>query len=359
MAEQSKNANKEYTESELNKVLHQMKVLEKKYDQLSMSFDRPQCSLKSKSNYLVQYIRKGQLPDNFHRKSISENDENIGAILEKETSKEIVNSLKVLSPLRDIASVENISGNYLDVIYQEKDFGCNWASKEENKVESTDVAVIKTIKIILHDLYACPQASQNLINDSCIDIERWMIDQLSHSFAARENEAFFRGNGESQPMGIFTKLNSEELKKDALIPFEAKGEVTLNDLIKLRHSLDNRYQANAVFLLNKYTLQKIRSIKDDDGRFVWQPKLTPSSYDTVIGIPTVCCDDMPAISEEIGDPKILIGDFNAAYKIVDHENVSLMRDPYSNKPYISFYSLKRVGGDLVDPKGVKGLFDSE
>lgn len=105
--------------------------------------------------------------------------------------------------------------------------------------------------------------------------------------------------------------------------------------------------------MNRSTLSNIQKIQDTNGRFIWQPSISESTPETLFGIPVVCCSEMPNIM--IDACPVAIADFKAAYKIVDRSGISIMRDPYTEKPFVKFYSVKRVGGDVVDANAIKLL----
>lgn len=132
---------------------------------------------------------------------------------------------------------------------------------------------------------------------------------------------------------------------------DAGKNVTPEMLIDLINSMDEEYLANATFLMNRTTLSEIQKLRDGNGRFIWQQSLSESFGQTIFGIPIVCCSNMPSIKQNAC--AIAIGDFKAAYKIVDRMNINIMRDPYTEKPFVKFYAVKRVGGDVINQAAIK------
>ncbi len=122
-------------------------------------------------------------------------------------------------------------------------------------------------------------------------------------------------------------------------------------LMKLINSLDEGYIANASFIMNRKTLSLIQGLKDEEGRFIWNQSLADPLQQTIFGIPVIISSHMPDV--ETGKLAIALGDFKSAYKIVDRAGINLMRDPYTEKPFVKFYAVKRVGGDVVNPSAVK------
>ena len=170
-----------------------------------------------------------------------------------------------------------------------------------------------------------------------------MAERLADSFIKAENEAFITGDGDKKPFGILT---NEDITR-----IDTGNAVTPDILLKLINALDEEHIANASFLMNRSTLASIQGLKDENGRFIWQQSLSEPLKQTIFGIPVFCSAHMPNVGEN--KLAIVIGDFKAAYKIVDRAGIGIMRDPYTDKPFIKFYAVKRVGGDVIAPSALK------
>lgn len=257
--------------------------------------------------------------------------------------KQIMNNLSNKSIMRLIASIETISSSVLDLILEDGMFNSGWVGHEEARAE-TDSSKIKKKQIFVNEIYAQPKISQRLLDDAAMNLESWITERVSDSFVRLENEAFFVGDGDKKPFGILTNKDIPVL--------EAEGnQVTAELLMQMIHALDESYLASATFVMNPTTLAAIQALKSTDGRFIWQHSLSDPLKQTILGIPVVCSHHMPAIDK--GGPAIAIGDFKAGYKIVDHANHNVMRDPYTEKPFVKFYVTKRVGGDVINPNAIR------
>ena len=106
-------------------------------------------------------------------------------------------------------------------------------------------------------------------------------------------------------------------------------------------------------MLNRSTLAALRKFKDADGNYLWQPSAQPGAPARLMGYPVTEAEEMPPI--DVGAHAIAFGDFRRAYLIVDRVGVRVLRDPYSAKPYVLFYTTKRVGGGVQDFDAVKFL----
>ena len=124
-------------------------------------------------------------------------------------------------------------------------------------------------------------------------------------------------------------------------------------LINLIYAIRSGYRANAHFVMNRATQRVIRKFKDGDGNYLWQPSLAAGQASTLLGFPVAESEDMPDIAAD--SLPIAFGDFQRGYLIVDRIGIRVLRDPYSNKPYVMFYTTKRVGGGIQDFSAIKLL----
>ncbi|WP_425363361.1 phage major capsid protein [Candidatus Tisiphia endosymbiont of Hybos culiciformis] len=289
------------------------------------------------------YIRKGSQSE-LIEKSLNSGAEEGGVLLVPALYNSIITEINARSPMRQLASIETISSNALDIVIEEGNFASGWVGDLQTR-EETAASKLKQQRIFVHELYAQPKASQTLIDDSAIRIENWLLERLRDSFVKAENDAFINGDGKKRPKGILSKDH------DKIEQFEMGGRVTAEKLLDFINLLDEEYLANATFLMNRTTLSEIQKLQDNNGRFIWQQSLSDSLKQTIFGISVLCCSEMPAIKE--GNMAIAIGDFKSAYKIIDRGGINIMRDPYTDKPFVKFYAVKRVGGDVVNQSAIK------
>lgn len=297
------------------------------------------------SKGFAEYIRKGDI-SNLEIKSLSSAEEEGGYLVTPALYNKILSGLHARSPMRRLASVETISTNALDVIIEEGGFDCGWTLETSSRDE-TKTSKLKQKRIMVHELYAQPKATQRLLDDAAINIEQWLNERLQDSFVKAENKSFLKGDGNNQPFGI---LHNAEVQK---VKTMAEGVIVPEDLLNLINSLDEDYLARATFLMHRSTLSSLQKLQDNNGRFIWQAALSERYPETLFGVPVVCSSEMPLIAD--GSTPIMIGDFKSAYKIVDRSGVAVMRDPYTEKPFVKFYAVKRVGGDVVNSNAVKFL----
>jgi HK97 family phage major capsid protein len=286
------------------------------------------------------YIRKG-IESDILTKALGKVE---GQVLITPTlQKKIEGAVKERSVMRSLASIQTISTGALDVVVEDGKFVAGWVDEEDAR-EDTATPKLTTLKIPVHELYAQPKATQKLMDDSAINIEDWLVGRLADSFAQSENEAFITGNGEKKPLGLLTNDKIKVLESKEKAP-------TVQFLLSMINELPEEFLAGATFLMNRTTMALIQSLCDQTGRFIWQQSLSDPLKQTIFGVPVVCTPHMPAIKKDA--LAIVLGDIKTAYKIVDRTDIKLMRDPYTEKPFVKFYATRRVGGAVVVPNAVK------
>lgn len=328
------------------------KELKNQVSSMNIALNRPHINSDSTTNYVeksavADYLRKGEIKFECNKQFSSDENEGGGLIM-PHFSQEIVSRLSLISPLRKLASVITTSSNKIDFVFEDGEFERGWVEEtsERNKVGTPK---LQHKQIEVHELYAQPTATQRLIDDSSIDIYNWMLERLSDHFGRSEGHAFINGDGDKKPQGI---LKEEKVETIDLIK---EKEIHVEDILNMINRLDEYYLSNASFIMNRSTLSYIQTLKDETGRFIWQPSYNDASPQTLFGIPVYCSADMPIMSKENSNKVIALGDFKKGYKIVDRAGVSVMRDPYTAKPFVKFYATKRVGGAVVDPKAINVL----
>ena len=287
------------------------------------------------------FIRKG-IKSDFVTKSFSGGTDDGGVLITSSLSQQIIAGINASSPMRQLSSVESISTRSLDIVVEDGEFASGWVTEAGTRSD-TDTPHLRKKTIHAHEIYAQPKATQSIIDDSEINIENWLVSRLTDSFVKLENEAFILGDGNNKPFGLLTNTDISRID----IGTTVEAEMLLN----LINSLEEGYLANASFLMNRKTLSAIQALTDKTGRFIWQQSLSDPLKQTIFGVPVVITSYMPDVAKD--SLSIAIGDFKSAYKIVDRSNINLVRDPYTDKPYIKFYAVKRVGGDVINPDAVK------
>jgi HK97 family phage major capsid protein len=283
-----------------------------------------------------------------------------GYLVPAETEAEIGKRLAALSPIRSIASVRQVSGAVLKKPFSIHGPAVGWVGETAARPE-TAASTLAELQFPTMELYAMPAATASLLEDSVVDLDDWISSEVEAAFAEQEGAAFVNGNGVNKPRGF---LNYEQVAESSWAwgkigcTFTGKaGNLPDQDasdvLIDTVYSLKAGYRQNANWVMNRKTQATLRKLKDADGNYLWQPPAAAGQRAMLMGFPLVEAEDMPDAAPN--STPIAFGDFGRGYLAVDRTGVRVLRDPYSAKPYVLFYTTKRVGGGMQDFDAIKLL----
>lgn len=284
-----------------------------------------------------------------------------GYAVPREIDALIASRLKAISPIRAIAQVVQTGTAGYRKLVTTGGTASGWVSETAGRPE-TGTPSFAEIAPPTGELYANPAASQAMLDDAAFDLESWLADEIAMEFARAEGAAFVGGSGVNQPKGFLAAPNSAA--DDAARPFgtlqflasgDAAGlgglvELVLVDLV---HALRAGHRQGASWVMNAATLAEVRKLRGTDGTFLWQPGLMDGQPDRLLGYPVVEAEDMPDIAA--GACPIAFGNFRAGYLIAERSATAILRDPFTNKPFVHFYATKRIGGQVLDSDAIKLL----
>ena len=301
------------------------------------------------------YVKKGVESEvaNLEQKNLSTpGDKELGYSITHKMNEHISTLLTQNSPMRQISSVMEISSDALELIEDREDGVSGWSQNSLTDIEATKETIFTKKTVLVHELYAQPKVTQKLIDDPRIDVEEWLSRKLANIFTKQENTAFISGDGVGKPKGILSYEDGTEWGKIERIKTIA-STLDADDIIKLFFSIKEIYANDTSFLMSRDALQKIRMLKDNNGQYLWQPNLSENGKSSLFGADIKVSTDMPNV--ESGKLPIAFGNFKSAYQIVDRGNMRVLRDPFTHKPYVKFYTTKKVGGDVVNFDAIKLL----
>jgi HK97 family phage major capsid protein len=264
---------------------------------------------------------------------------------------------QTVSAMRRISTVRSISTDTYKKLVNQGGATSGWVGEKGARTE-TGTPTLAEIAINTKELYAMPYATQQLLDDSRVDIAAWLADEVAIEFNEEESEAFISGSGVEQPKGIaaYTMVANASYVWGK-VGYIAGGHASLlnnaDKLIDLQHALKSVYRNGAVWLMADSTLNAIRKLKDGEGNYLWRPGLAENAPDTLLGKPIEIDDNVDAIGAN--KYPIFFGNFKRAYLIVDRLGTRVLRDPFTAKPYVAFYTTKRVGGGIVMYEALKAL----
>ena len=319
-------------------------------------------SLQHKSAFDA-YVRKG---DAARLMRIEEKSLSVGSgpdggyLVPPETEATINRSLKTISPIRGIAGVRQVSGSVYNRPFATSGPDSGWVAETAARVTG-NTPVLANLQFPTMELYAMPAATSVLLDDSIVNIDEWLAEEVRIAFALQEGAAFVTGDGINKPKGFlsyttvanaswtFGNLGYIATGVAGAFPATNPGD----KLLDLIYAAKAPYRANGTFVMNRGTQSVIRKMKDGQGNYLWQPAAKAGETPSLMGYPVAEAEEMPDIAAS--SLSVAFGDFSRGYLIVDRAGIRVLRDPYSSKPYVLFYTTKRVGGGVQDFDAIKLL----
>ncbi len=283
-----------------------------------------------------------------------------GYLVPATVEREVLRRLAAVSPIRSIASVRVISGGQYKRAFSTAGAAAGWVGEAAARPQTTSPTLAE-LSFPAMELYAMPAATQTLLDDAVVDVDQWIAEEVETAFAEQEGTAFVKGDGVNKPRGFLASPVVDEatwawgslgtVKTGVAGAFPASGAPDL--FITLIYALRAGYRQNASFVMNRKVQSTIRKFKDTAGNYLWAPPATAGTPATLLGFPVVEAEDMPDMATD--SLSVAFGDFKRGYLVVDRAGVRVLRDPYSAKPYVLFYTTKRVGGGVQDFAAIKLL----
>lgn len=308
-----------------------------------------------------QFLRKG-IDDGLSELEIkavqTTNNQDGGYAVPEELDRTLLELLKDESPMRTVCSQMTIGTPDYKKLVNLGGAGSGWVGETDNR-PATATPTLAQIQAYMGEIYANPQATQTSLDDVFFDVENWISTEVAQEFAEKEGQAFLLGDGDKKPKGILAYAMATTNDKTRAfgtlqqIKSGQAGNFTGDNLIDLIYSLKKGYRNGALFMMTNLTQSKVRKFKDPEGNYIWQPGLQLGQPSTLLGYGIEENEDMP--ESEADANAVLFGNFKRGYLITDRMGTRVLRDPYTNKPYVGFYTTKRTGGMLTDSNAIKVL----
>ena len=296
---------------------------------------------------VLKYMRHGEnalTPDEI-KLLATDSDPDGGYWVTSDVSSRVITKMFETSPMRDVANTETIGSDALEMGDDLGEAGGGLLSERGTPGE-TPTPKVGVRRIPVHGFYSDPKTTQQMLDDANRDIEGWLIKKVSEKLARLENTYFITGTGNDRPRGILDypagTTNPGQIEQ---INSGSAAALTPDGLRKIIFTLKDAYIANATWLMARSTLEAISLLKED-GKAIWQPNFQAGVPTALLGHPIKRMADMPAVVAN--SLSIAFGDFREGYTIVDRQGIRILRDPFSNKPLVEFFTTKRTGGDVTN-----------
>ncbi|MEI9932787.1 MAG: phage major capsid protein [Rhizomicrobium sp.] len=370
LAQMEKRSTDVITEEKVDRINRALDEQKRALDELTLQTSRPMIGgerkaapyqVRERKQAFDRYVRKGDAGglDALELKALSAGSGPDGGYtvpLEIETT--IDRILAKASPIRSIATVRQIGANVYRKPINIAEAASGWVG-ETGTISQTNTPTLAALDFPAMELYAMPAATQTLLDDSQVDIEQWLAEEVQIVFAEQEGAAFVNGDGTNKPTGFlhytavadasWTWGNIGYIASGADGAFASSNPA--DALVTLAYAPKQGYRANGRWVMNRKTESTVRKFKDTTGNYIWQPGLSAEQSPTLFGYPVTEAEDMPDIASN--SLSVAFGDFTRGYLVVDRVGVRVLRDPYSAKPYVLFYTTKRVGGGVQNFEAIK------
>lgn len=358
------------TSDKLDRINRALDGYKQTVDELMLKAARPQrggaaphtgASVEHKAAFEA-YIRQGE-SNNLRRleeKALSiGSDPDGGYLVPPEIEANVMSALRETSPIRGISTIRQVSSSTYKKPFAITGAATGWVGETDARAQ-TNTPTLSELAFPTMELFAMPAATQSLLDDAAINIDEWVGEEVRLAFADQENTAFVSGDGVNKPKGFlsYTTVPNDawEWGKISYLATGMSGAFSTDPadiLIDLVYALKAGYRANAHWVMNRSTQAEIRKIKDGDGNYIWRPGEQAGQDASLMAFPITETEDMPEIAADAY--AIAFGDFGRGYLVVDRVGLRVLRDPYSAKPYVLFYTTKRVGGGVQDFNAIKLL----
>ena len=271
-----------------------------------------------------------------------------GYLVPDEYERTLVEALEEENIFRQMAKVIKTSSGDRKIPVVASKGTASWIDEEGAYPESDDS--FGQVSIGAYKLGTMIKVSEELLNDSVFDLQSYISREFARRIGAKEEEAFFTGDGKGKPLGVLAATGGAETGVTAA----SATAVTADELMDLYYSLKSPYRKKSVWVLNDSTIKSIRKLKDTNGQYLWQPSLTAGTPDTILGRPVKTSAYMPAIAA--GAKSIAFGDFSY-YWIADRQGRSFKRlnELFAATGQVGFLASQRVDGRLILAEAVKVL----
>lgn len=349
----------------LNSKLSELDNLKTNIENELAEFKRPAGGNKQASAHkeaFARFIRKGddQGLAELEQKAMQTGvDADGGYAVPEELNTDILSKLRDEVVMRQECNVITVGTPDWKKLTNNGGISSGWVGETDERSE-TGTPKLGVISPVWGEIYGNPYATQTMLDDAFFNVELFITDELTQEFAEREEEAFTLGDGNKKPKGFLSYETAAQADKDrdwGKLQKMVAGAASLSadDIVKLIYSLRKVYRAGSKFMMNNQSLLAVRLLKDDKGNYIWQPGLQVGQPSLLSGFAVAENEQMPDIGDSSGKAPIAFGNFKRGFYIFDRIGIRMLRDPYTKKPFVGFYTTKRVGSMLNDSNAIKVL----
>ena len=310
-------------------------------------------------NAFKAHMRKGDhAPADVQAAMQRGTDADGGFLAPIEWDRTIGEKLKRISPMRQESRVITISVAGFRKYFGDRNVGSGWVGETAQR-PATTTPQIGVVEFNAGELFANPAITQQLLDDAAVDLEQWLGSEVDTEFNRQEGIAFLSGDGVNKPYGVLTYVtgaaNAGRHPYGAIKAMGSQSATAFSGdgLLDVMYDLPSEFAANAKWHMNRLSIGSARKLKDGQNNYLWQPSYASGQPQTLAGAPVVEYPDMPLVAA--GNIAALFGDMEATYLVLDRVGIRVLRDPFTNKPFVHFYTTKRVGGGVHNPEPMRAV----
>ena len=307
------------------------------------------------------FVRKGKddgLAELEQKAMQTGTDPDGGYAVPEELDRNIISALRDEVVMRQECNVVSVGTPSYKRLVNKGGTGSGWVGETDARPE-TNTSKIGTVEPVWGEIYGNPAATQTMLDDAFFNVEQFITGELAIEFAEQEEAAFTNGDGSKKPKGLLAYGSDDKSDKDRdwgklqHLLLKKPDELTADEVMQLVYTLRKPYRNGAKFMMNNSTLFKVRTLKDSQGNYLWQPGLQLGQPSALLGYGIAENEQFADMAA--GAVPLAFGNFKRCYTILDRIGIRMLRDPYTNKPFVHFYTTKRVGSMMVDSNAVKLL----
>ena len=284
-----------------------------------------------------------------------------GVTIPEELDRAILKLAEDKSSLRPYVRAKTVGGEEYRKLVQQGGVDSGWVGEKDARPD-TGTPTFLDIKPKMGEVYAQPKATQKMLDDSFFSVEALLTDEGAMEFFRKEEAAFVLGDGVDKPIGLLAAPMAytadgvrafgtmQKIKTGVAAGLPANADM-FNWLMDIQDTLKEEHAANAMWMMHRRTKTKVRQTKDNDGNYIWEPSVKIGQPSMLLGAPCSTNTHFPTIAANA--LPMTFGDHRAAFTIIDRIGTRVLRDPYTQKPYVKFYMTKRVGSMHEDTEAVK------
>ncbi len=264
---------------------------------------------------------------------------------------QILTRLYETDPIRQLSSQMNISTDSVEWMVDRDQATVGWEGETEVTAE-TGTPDLGRKKIMVHGMFAKPRATQQLLEDSAINIESWLANKIAERFGRFEGAAFVTGDGIGKPRGFLTYPNGTNWGQVEQVNMGAAATLTADGFVNIKYHMREEFLNTGTWLMNRLAVRDAMYLKNGMGDYIWKPSMIATDPTSLIlGLPVRMSTTMPVVAANA--LSVCLADFRSTYMIVDRLGITIQRDPYTVKPFVEFYTRKRVGADIINYDSIK------